>query len=109
MCTFLLLAAVYVLLRNRNKNISYAENNAGVSMDEERCCGLRAEGCQMVRSAVQVRSGAARFSVAVQAESIERALEIAKKQNPGRNCDVASPINSEVFFVADPAATSGSA
>src|SRR5215203_314939 len=55
-------------------------------MDEERCCGLRAEGCQMVRSAVQVRSGAARFSVAVQAESIERALEIAKKQNLGRGC-----------------------
>src|SRR5215217_9329874 len=59
-------------------------------MDEERCCGLRAEGGQMVRSAVQVRSGAARFSVAVQAESIERALEIAKKQNLGRElrCNV---------------------
>ena len=40
----------------------------------------------MVRIAVQVRSGAARFSVAVQAESIERALEIAKKQNLGRGC-----------------------
>jgi hypothetical protein len=78
-------------------------------MDQERCCGLRAEGCQMVRSAVQVRSGAARFCVAVQAESIERALEIAKKQNLGRNCDVTFPINSEVFFVAEPAATSGSA
>ena len=78
-------------------------------MDEERCCGLRAEGGQMVRSAVQVRSGAARFSVAVQAESIERVLEIAKKQNLRRNCDVTFPINSEVFFVAEPAATSGSA
>ena len=78
-------------------------------MDQERCCGLRAEGCQMVRSAVQVRSGAARFSVAVQAESIERALEIANKQNLGRNCDVTFPINSEVYFVAEPAATSGSA
>ena len=77
-------------------------------MAEERCCGLRAEGCQMVRSAVQVRSGAARFSVAGQAESIERALEIAKKQNLGRNCYVTFPINSEVFFVAEPAATSGS-
>jgi hypothetical protein len=47
--------------------------------------------------------------VAVQAESIERALEIAKKQNLGRNCDVTFPINSEVFFVAEPAVTSGSA
>jgi hypothetical protein len=63
----------------------------------------------MVRSAVQVRSGAARFSVAVQAESLERALEIAKKQNLGRNGDVTFPINSEVYFVAEPAATSGSA
>jgi hypothetical protein len=61
-------------------------------MDQERCCGLHAEWCHMVRSAVQVRSGAARFSVAVQAESIERALEIAKKQNLGRNCDVTFPI-----------------
>ena len=78
-------------------------------MDEERSCDLRAGGCQIVRSAVQVRSGVARFSVAVQAESIERALEIAKKQNLGRNCDVAFPINSEVFCAAEPAATSGSA
>jgi hypothetical protein len=78
-------------------------------MDEERCCGLGAEGCQMVRSTVQVRSGAARFSVAVQAESIERALEIVKKQNLGRNCDVTFAINSEVFFAAEPVAASGSA
>jgi len=78
-------------------------------MDQERCCGLRAEGCQMMKNAVQVRSGAARFSVAVQAESIERALEIAKKQNLGRNCEVTFPTNSEVFLVAEPAATSGSA
>ena len=78
-------------------------------MDEERCCGLRAEGCEMVRIAAQARSGAARFSVAVQAESIERALEIAKKQNLGRNSEVTFPIDSEVFFVAEPAATSGSA
>jgi hypothetical protein len=63
----------------------------------------------MVRIRVQVRSGAARFSVAVQAESIERALEVAKKQNLGRNCEVTVPINSEAFFVAEPAATSGPA
>ena len=62
-----------------------------------------------MRIAVQATSGAARFSVAVQAESIERALEIARKQNLGRNCDVTFPTNSEVFFVAEPATTSGSA
>ena len=71
---------------------------------------MRAEGCGgMVRIAVQVRSGAARFRVAVQAESIERVLEIAKKQNLRRNCDVTFPINSEVFFAVEPVAVSGSA
>ncbi len=63
----------------------------------------------MVRIVVQVRSGAARFSVAVQAESIERALESAKKQNLGRDCEVTVPINSEAFLVAAGSATSGRA
>ena len=63
----------------------------------------------MVKMVVQVRSGAARFRVAVQAESIERALEIAMKQNLGRNCEVTVPINSKAFFVAESATTSGPA
>jgi len=63
----------------------------------------------MVRIAVQARSGAARFSVAVQAESIERALEIAKKRDLGRNSEATFPLNPEVFFAAEPAAASGSA
>jgi hypothetical protein len=63
----------------------------------------------MVRITAQASSGAARFRVAVQAESIERALEIAKKQNLGRNFEVTFPINSEVFFAAEPSAVSGSA
>ena len=63
----------------------------------------------MVRIVVQVRSGAARFRVAVQAESIQRVLEIAKKQNLGRNYEVTVPISSGAFFVAEPAASSGPA
>ena len=63
----------------------------------------------MVRISVQARSGAARFSVAVQAESIERALEIAMKHNLGRNSEVTFSINAEVLFVPEPAAMSGSA
>ena len=51
----------------------------------------------MVRIAVQASSGAARFRVAVQAENIERVLEIAKKQDLGRNSEVTFPIISEVF------------
>jgi hypothetical protein len=55
----------------------------------------------MVRIAVQASSGAAHFRVAVQAESIERALEIAKKQNLGKNSEATSPLNPEVFFAAE--------
>jgi hypothetical protein len=63
----------------------------------------------MLKISVQAISGAARFSVAVQADSIERALEIVKRQNPGRDCEVAFPIDPEAFCVAEPAATSGPA
>jgi len=38
---------------------------------------------------------------AVQAESIERALEIVARQNPGRECEATFPIDPETFFVED--------
>ena len=53
----------------------------------------------MIRISVHVSSGTARFSVAIQAESIERALEIVARQNPGKECEVAFPIDPESFFV----------
>jgi hypothetical protein len=59
----------------------------------------------MIRISVQVSSGAARFRVMVQAESIERALEIAKRHNPGKECQVTFPIDPEPFFVKDSVAT----
>ena len=55
----------------------------------------------MIRISVEVSSGAARFKVAVQAESIERALEIVARQNPGKACEVTFPIDPETFFVKD--------
>ena len=55
----------------------------------------------MIRISVYVSSGTARFSVAIQAESIERALEIVARQNPGKECEVAYPIDPETFFVDD--------
>ncbi len=58
----------------------------------------------MVRISIQVSSGAARFRVMVQAESIERALEIAKRHNPGKECRVTFPIDPESFFAGDPVA-----
>ena len=53
----------------------------------------------MIRISVRVSGGTARFSVAIQAESIERALEIVARQNPGKECEVAFPIDPETFFV----------
>ena len=43
--------------------------------------------------------------MAIQAESIERALEIAARQNPGKVCEVTFPIDPETFFVEDSFAT----
>jgi hypothetical protein len=52
----------------------------------------------MVRISVEVSSGAARYRVSVQAQSIERALEIVQRQNPGKDCKVRFPIDAEPFF-----------
>jgi hypothetical protein len=55
----------------------------------------------MIKISIEVKSGAARFKVASQAESIERALEIAKRYNSGKECKVVFPSGPEVFFVED--------
>lgn len=55
----------------------------------------------MVRISVRVSSGSARFRVMVQAESIERALEIARRHNPASECQVSFPIDPESFFAGD--------
>ena len=59
----------------------------------------------MIRISVQVSSGTARFGVTIQAESIERALEIVARQNPGKACEVTFPVDPETFFVEDSVAT----
>jgi hypothetical protein len=56
---------------------------------------------RMIKSSIEVKSGAARFKVASQAESIEGALEIAKRSNSGKECKVVFPIDPEGFFVGD--------
>ena len=44
----------------------------------------------MIKISIEVRSSAARFKVALLAESIEGALEMAKRYNPGKECKVCS-------------------
>jgi len=61
----------------------------------------------MVRVSVQLRNGASQFRVAVQAESIERAMEIVKRYNPGKDCQVAFPLDPETFFVRGGIAAAG--
>ena len=61
----------------------------------------------MVKISVEVSSGAARFRVSVQAQSIERALEIVQWQNPGKDCKVSFPIDAEAFFEKDSSAKVG--
>ncbi len=65
----------------------------------------------MIRISVEVSSGAACFRVMVQAETIERALEIARRHNPGKECRVTFPLDPEAFFLRDPlgGATEGAA
>ena len=55
----------------------------------------------MIRISIEVRSGSAKFKVSLLAESIEGAMEIAKRYNPGKECKVVFPIDPGGFFVED--------
>ncbi len=62
----------------------------------------------MIRITVEVSQGAARSRVAVQAESIKRALEIVESQNPSGAAKVVFPIEPEEFYVEDTTVTAES-
>ena len=53
----------------------------------------------MIKVSVEVREGAALFRVAVQAESIGRAMSIVNAGHPGRDVRVVFPIDPEEFFI----------
>ena len=61
----------------------------------------------MVKVSIEVRSGAARFDVAVQAESIQRAMSLVRGRYPKGSVKVRFPIEPESFFVEDRRARSG--
>jgi hypothetical protein len=61
----------------------------------------------MVKISIEVRSGAARFDVAVQAESIQQAVSFVEERYSKGSCKVKFPIEQESFFVKDPRAQSG--
>jgi hypothetical protein len=53
----------------------------------------------MVKVSIRVHSGTARFTVAVQAPSIQQALSIVAARYPGSLAKVKFPIDPDVFFV----------
>jgi hypothetical protein len=59
----------------------------------------RKENKKMVRISVEVKSGTTTFQVAVQAQSIERALQFVQSQYRTKECKVRFPIDPEAFFV----------
>jgi hypothetical protein len=61
----------------------------------------------MVKVSMEVRSGAARFHVAVRAGSIQRAVSFVKERYPKGSVQVRFPIEPESFFVEDPSARRG--
>ena len=62
---------------------------------------------QVVKVSIEVSSGAARFHVAVRAESIQRAASIVATRYPGGNCRVKLPIDPRGFFMNETAAGAG--
>jgi hypothetical protein len=61
----------------------------------------------VIRISFEVARGAARYRVAVRAQSIERALEIVGKQGSGHDAEVALPINHESSSARDAITTVG--
>jgi hypothetical protein len=61
----------------------------------------------VIKVSVEVREGAARFKVAVQAESISQAVNIVKGRHPDRDVRVVFPIDPERYFPGGPQKAEG--
>ena len=61
----------------------------------------------MVNVSIEVRSGAARFDVAVLAQSIQRAVSLVGERYPNGNVRVKIPLDAEGFFMKDTADRAG--
>jgi hypothetical protein len=61
----------------------------------------------MVKISIEVRNGATRLEVAVQARSIQQAMSFVRERYPNTDVRVRFPIDPVGFFVNDPAARAG--
>ena len=62
---------------------------------------------EVIKVSVELRSGSARYRVGVQAKSIRRALSIVGGRHPNGAIRVRLPMDSEGFYIEDPAARAG--
>ena len=69
-------------------------------MDDDQVPRFLEKEFRMIRVTVEVVSDAAHSMVTVRAESIRRAVEIAKEHNPSCDARVRFPIDPEAFFVS---------
>jgi hypothetical protein len=78
---------------------------AALLQEEERICGVRSarrrRSIKMRRISVEVSSGTARFRVSIQAKTIERALELAHRQNSGKEYKIIFPMDPQAFSVRE--------
>jgi hypothetical protein len=65
-------------------------------------CGAITEEIELI--CCLLIDGATRFSVAIRAESIRRAVDIVGRRYPGRNVRANFPLDPERFFVKNPTA-----
>jgi hypothetical protein len=84
-----------------------AQNKRLLTNNKQRVNG-KYSGGSVVKVSVEVRNGAARFRVGVQASSIQSALNLVKGLYSASDVKVVFPIDPESFFVADPVALEGS-
>ena len=68
---------------------------------------IREGRSQMVKVSIEVRNGACRFRVAVQAESIRQAVRIVGRRYPAGDVRVRFPLDSEDSFAKNTAARAG--
>jgi hypothetical protein len=62
---------------------------------------------QVVKIWIEVRNKTARLEVAVQAWSLQQAMNFVRERYPNTDVRVRFPIDPEGFFVEDPAARAG--
>jgi hypothetical protein len=91
---------------DREEALGEAQNKWLLANNKQQAKGEYSGG-SVVKVSVEVRNGAARFRVGVQATSIQRALNLVKVLYSTKDVKVVFPIDPEGFFVADALAAEG--